>query len=648
MSRIRLGITAVVVLVQLGGAMAADDCFVECDMAFQAGIERCSQPDETGQVPDFDVCFREVEQAHYECIEACDEIVDPPCDVQCAAQLELRLERCATLEAPDEAAECQATAESDFAGCVQACGGDPEDPCEECHLAFDAEIVACHELGNDEEVHECEQRVHEELESCMVECGPEEGRCFRDCDIALQAALEACVEEADGPIDPNGEIVDGDVDGECQQAAFDAYNSCIDLCLPEEARCVRGCERTYSDGFTECHQLDDPAAREACRAEVEEAAISCMRECGVGEEELCFRSCELAFTGNLEGCLSGDAQDPECEHLAHLEMEVCLLDCDPNVPDDARCLTSCDLAFQAALSDCDSDECYQAAHEQYEACIRACGVDVPDVPPLDPCLSDCDRRYEEGVYRCHELDDPEVASECLTGVELEYLACLGDCGVDIPEPPEIPDVPCVEGCDEAFEKALTACINDEDGAPDDACFAAADNAYLICLATCGIEVPDDPDLPGPPQSGCAFECDAELLEGIAGCLGPDGQLDINCVVGLVVDFENCRSGCEDDAESNVLAALLRTAGAHDKFLRGDANLDLVLDLSDAIAILQQLFVGEGLTNCPDSADGNDDGEVDISDALAVLNHLFVGGPSLPPPLDAPGSDPTADLLGCRL
>jgi hypothetical protein len=49
--------------------------------------------------------------------------------------------------------------------------------------------------------------------------------------------------------------------------------------------------------------------------------------------------------------------------------------------------------------------------------------------------------------------------------------------------------------------------------------------------------------------------------------------------------------------------------------------------------------------CLDGADANDDGLVDITDAIRLLQHLFLGGGSLPPPA-ACGGDPTADDLGC--
>jgi hypothetical protein len=82
-----------------------------------------------------------------------------------------------------------------------------------------------------------------------------------------------------------------------------------------------------------------------------------------------------------------------------------------------------------------------------------------------------------------------------------------------------------------------------------------------------------------------------------------------------------------------------------RFLRGDANGDGAVDLTDAVATLELLFLSGGGIPCLDAADANDDGEVDIADPVAILFHLFEGG-TLPPPFPEVGSDPTPDGLGC--
>jgi len=84
------------------------------------------------------------------------------------------------------------------------------------------------------------------------------------------------------------------------------------------------------------------------------------------------------------------------------------------------------------------------------------------------------------------------------------------------------------------------------------------------------------------------------------------------------------------------------------FRRGEANGDGNADLSDAVFILNFLFLGAAAPTCVDAADANDDGKLDLSDAVFFLNYLFLGGSSPPAPgPDACGGDPTMDgLPGC--
>ncbi len=83
-----------------------------------------------------------------------------------------------------------------------------------------------------------------------------------------------------------------------------------------------------------------------------------------------------------------------------------------------------------------------------------------------------------------------------------------------------------------------------------------------------------------------------------------------------------------------------------RFLRGDVDGSSGINLSDAIAALQFLFLGGFEPLCQDAADANDDADLNISDPVFVLQWLFIGGtvPPTPGPL-ACGLDPTADGLG---
>jgi hypothetical protein len=83
------------------------------------------------------------------------------------------------------------------------------------------------------------------------------------------------------------------------------------------------------------------------------------------------------------------------------------------------------------------------------------------------------------------------------------------------------------------------------------------------------------------------------------------------------------------------------------FRRGDPNADGAMDISDAIAILGTLFLGEALVPCKQAGDANDDGVLGISDGIYVLDFQFLGGEAIPPPYGICGVDPTGHPLPCE-
>ncbi len=87
-------------------------------------------------------------------------------------------------------------------------------------------------------------------------------------------------------------------------------------------------------------------------------------------------------------------------------------------------------------------------------------------------------------------------------------------------------------------------------------------------------------------------------------------------------------------------------GPGDRFQRGDANADGQTDLTDAIVVLNALFLGGPAPTCDKSADTNDDGAVDISDPVGLLGFLYLGGLEPGAPFGACGTDETTDALTC--
>ncbi|MEM7234980.1 MAG: CotH kinase family protein [Planctomycetota bacterium] len=87
----------------------------------------------------------------------------------------------------------------------------------------------------------------------------------------------------------------------------------------------------------------------------------------------------------------------------------------------------------------------------------------------------------------------------------------------------------------------------------------------------------------------------------------------------------------------------------DAFVRGDCNDDSILDVSDGICVLVDLFSTSGPVRCARAMNSNGDAQVDLSDAVFVLSHLFRDGPPPGSPYPSCGVslDPQDDALGCE-
>ena len=84
-----------------------------------------------------------------------------------------------------------------------------------------------------------------------------------------------------------------------------------------------------------------------------------------------------------------------------------------------------------------------------------------------------------------------------------------------------------------------------------------------------------------------------------------------------------------------------------EFVRGDANSEGVIDVSDAVTVIRHLFAGRTLS-CHDAADVNDDGEIDIADGVAALGFLIGTADPHPAPFPGCGTDDTEDGLTCEI
>jgi CubicO group peptidase (beta-lactamase class C family) len=132
-----------------------------------------------------------------------------------------------------------------------------------------------------------------------------------------------------------------------------------------------------------------------------------------------------------------------------------------------------------------------------------------------------------------------------------------------------------------------------------------------------------------------FAKDAEMdgiVAGLDNCpfeYNPNQEDVDNDSVGDVCD--NCQfvsnPGQEDSDQDGV--------GDACEYICGDASGDEAVNVSDAVYIINYVFVGGNPPNPFKAGDANCDNSVNVSDAVWIINYVFVGGNS---PCDTDGDD----------
>ena len=108
---------------------------------------------------------------------------------------------------------------------------------------------------------------------------------------------------------------------------------------------------------------------------------------------------------------------------------------------------------------------------------------------------------------------------------------------------------------------------------------------------------------------------------------------------------------DHDVNGIALVEIATPCPPGDNFIRGDCNLDLGVNVADAVYLLGSLFIpGSPQVMCADAGDCNDDGGMNVADAVYLLGSLFIpGSPTIPEPniVNGCGPDPTdTDPLDC--
>ena len=123
-----------------------------------------------------------------------------------------------------------------------------------------------------------------------------------------------------------------------------------------------------------------------------------------------------------------------------------------------------------------------------------------------------------------------------------------------------------------------------------------------------------------------------LKSGQSAGLFPDGEGDI-------ITLEKATPGGPNQETGDPLP------GDQGKFIRGDADGNGHLTVSDMSLVLKVVNGQASPPPCQDRLDANDDGKIDLQD-VAFLRDVLFGTLQIPPPFPDAGVDPTPDDLPC--
>ena len=164
------------------------------------------------------------------------------------------------------------------------------------------------------------------------------------------------------------------------------------------------------------------------------------------------------------------------------------------------------------------------------------------------------------------------------------------------------------------------------------------------------------DGPAPlPDEICNNGIDDDR-DGDADCDDNDCADHAACIPDEICDngIDDDRDGDADCDDNDCVDDASCAEPGGTTFVRGDANSDGSINLTDGVVPLLFLFSGGAPPACLDAADTNDTGSVEITDAIIIFSWLFTGGaaPAEPSPVspgyrrEECGSDATDDGIDC--
>ncbi len=97
----------------------------------------------------------------------------------------------------------------------------------------------------------------------------------------------------------------------------------------------------------------------------------------------------------------------------------------------------------------------------------------------------------------------------------------------------------------------------------------------------------------------------------------------DCNGNDIPDMDDIESGYSEDANGNWIPD--ECDGYQPEYICGDANSDASVNVSDAVYIINYVFVGGNPPVPLQSGNANCDGSVNVSDAVWIINYIFIGG-----------------------
>jgi hypothetical protein len=122
-----------------------------------------------------------------------------------------------------------------------------------------------------------------------------------------------------------------------------------------------------------------------------------------------------------------------------------------------------------------------------------------------------------------------------------------------------------------------------------------------------------------------------LLDKLAGTVAPGEADTILCRFVTEEDLEaNTYTAdidlyCNDPVNDHITIPAELTVLAEPPYVCGDADGDDNVNVSDAVFVINYVFVGGETPDPLEAADVNCDSEVNVSDAVSIINYVFAGG-----------------------